>query len=182
MTNLDLFEIKKSFQRDGTLICFAGPFSHSIIEELGNAVRRYLETEQVGKASMMDVFSIFIEQTQNVRNYAVSKAAAGDANPDYSHGIVVIGKSAAHYLISAGNLVETGDVGECVALIEHMRSLDKAALKALYKERLRIAPTAGKSGAGLGLIDMARKSALPLEYHLRRIDDRYSFFSVRATI
>ena len=181
MTNLDLFEIKKSFQRDGTLICFAGPFSHSIIEELGNAVRRYLETEQVGKASMMDVFSIFIEQTQNVRNYAASKASAGDANPEYNQGIVVIGKSDSHYQVSAGNLVESGDISECVALLDRLRSMDKAALKALYKERLHAEPIPGR-GPGLGLIDMARKSAIPLEYLLRRVDDRYSFFSVRATV
>ena len=38
------------------------------------------------------------------------------------------------------------------------------------------------TGAGLGLIDMARKATAPLEYSLHAIDDGLSFFSLRVAV
>jgi 5'-phosphate synthase pdxT subunit len=35
---------------------------------------------------------------------------------------------------------------------------------------------------GLGLIDMSRKASQPLEYAIREIDERYCFFSLKATV
>ena len=43
MERLDLFDMRGVFTRQEIMICFNGPFSRSIIEELGNAVKRYLE-------------------------------------------------------------------------------------------------------------------------------------------
>ncbi|MBI5382245.1 MAG: hypothetical protein HZA31_10130 [Opitutae bacterium] len=182
MTPIDLYDFRDGFKQDGTLICFAGPFSHSIIEELGNAVRRYLETEQVAKASLMDVFSVFIEQTQNVRNYAARKAAEGDAAADYNDAIVVIGKAGDRYVIRSGNLVAQADVGTLAAHLDKLRALDAAALRQLYKEQMRRPLAPGQHSAGLGLIDMSRKAAQPLDYNLRPVSDHCSFFSLRALV
>ena len=50
MKKFDLYDLKQTVNRHGVLISFAGPFSHGIIEELGQAVTRYLEAEAVTKA------------------------------------------------------------------------------------------------------------------------------------
>jgi hypothetical protein len=177
----NLYALKENYNREGILICFAGPFSHSIIEELGNAVKRYLEVEQTTRAAMMDVFSIFIEQTQNVRNYGRQKAGEGNRDHDFTSGIVVIARNGESHEVSSGNIVETDDIRDTMAWLDTLRGLNKAELKAAYKEQMRKEPVAGK-GAGLGLIDMSRKSAKPLQYTVTPIDDRYGFFSLKATI
>lgn len=176
-----LFDLKETFNSEGILICFAGPFSHSIIEELGNAVKRYLEAEQMTKDTMMDVFSTFIEQTQNVRNYARQKADEGNLERDFNSGIVVIGKSGSGYEVSSGNIVEKGDIRAALDTLDMLKDLDKKALKILYKEQLR-KPTPPGGNPGLGLIDMSRKASQPLRYTLRDMDDRYCFFSLTAII
>jgi len=176
-----LYELKETFNKEGILICFAGPFSHSIIEELGNAVKRYMEAEQLTKDTMTDVFSTFIEQTQNVRNYARRKADDGNMEQDFSSGIVVIGKNDAGYEVSSGNIVEKIDIRKALDTLDMLKDLDKKELKSLYKENLR-KPTTPGANPGLGLIDMARKASQPLRYTLREIDDRYCFFSLKAII
>ncbi len=110
MKNTSLFDLKETFNSEGILICFAGPFSHSIIEELGNAVKRYMEAEHMAKDTMTDVFSTFIEQTQNVRNYARQKTDEGNRERDFNSGIVVIGKNGDSYEVSSGNIVEKVDI------------------------------------------------------------------------
>ena len=180
MKTIDLYELRDTLTKDEILICFAGPFSHSIIEELGAAVKHYLEAEQVTKTSLMSVFSIFIEQTQNIKSYAERKAAEGKGNV-FSGGIVVIGKDGDRYVVNSGNFVERADIEEAVALIERLKDLDPQGLKALYKEQLRKEQKPGKS-AGLGLIDMARKASEPLRFTLKTTEDQRCFFSLKAII
>ena len=61
--------------------------------------------------------------------------------------------------------------------------LDKAQLKAAYKEQLRKPRDADAvSGAGLGLIDIARKASEPLQASLRELSDGRAFISLRAVM
>ncbi|MBZ0156285.1 MAG: SiaB family protein kinase [Alphaproteobacteria bacterium] len=182
MESLDLFDLRKSFTEKGIMICFIGPFSHSIIEELGKAVKRYLESEEATKSVITDIFAVFVEQTQNVRNYTARCAFTETGNPELSSGILVIGKSGDKFTISSGNVVENKDIDTLTGKLEHLNRLDKQQLKALYKEQIRARTSEGHPGAGLGLIDIARRASEPLSYSVRVVDDSCCFFSLTATI
>lgn len=176
-----LFDIRETFNRQQILICFNGPFSRSIIEELGNAVRSYMETQSIAKTAILDVFSVFVEQTQNVRNYLAGKAAAGDGASALDSGTVVIAREDERYVVTCGNVVDAADAAALVGRLDAIAGLDKAGLRALYKEQMR-KPRDGAGSAGLGLIDMARKASSPLEYSVKPIDDRLAFFSLRVAV
>lgn len=178
---LNLFDLRQNLGQAGALITFSGCFSHSLIEELGVAVRRYLETDQVHKSAMMDVFSIYVEASQNVRNYSAAKLMRSDRSVNQA-SIVVIAKRDSHYEVHAGNMIERDDVPALRQQLEQVRHLDKVGLKALYKERLRQERSTSQAGAGLGLIDMARRSSAPLEFAFREVDEDYSFFSLRVVV
>ncbi len=181
MSTLDLTRLQDELRYQGILMSFSGPFSHSIIEELGKAIRHYLESTEVAGSALMDVFAVYIEQAQNVRNY-ISRLEAGPEKTRLAgSGIVVIAQDEQRYVISSGNLLDRTDAPALTAHLERLRSLDKAGLKALYKEQMR-RPLNPQGGAGLGLICMARKSAAPLEYALGDVDERYVFFSLRVVI
>jgi len=88
-----------------------------------------------------------------------------------------------HYSVSAGNLVETADGEALIKKIKEFTPLSKAELKALYKQQLRMPREDGRaSGAGLGLIEMARKASVPLEAKLDPGPTGKVFFSLRAII
>ena len=181
MSTLNLVHLQDELRRQGVLMCFSGPFSHSIIEELGKAVRHYLESAQVARSALMDVFAVYIEQAQNVSHYVCRQKAGVDQARLASSGIVVIAQEDRHCVISSGNLLDRTDAPALTAQLERLRSLDKVGLKALYKEQMR-QPLNPQGGAGLGLIDMARKSSAPLEYAFGEVDERYVFFSLRVVI
>lgn len=180
MKNLDLFDLRQNFHEKGILICFVGQFSHSIIEEIGMAIKRYLESEDLHKSAVMDVFAVFIEQAQNVRNYTIKKDWA--SNPDLSSSILMIGRIGEKYAISSGNLVEKNDIGPVLEQLKLVSSLDKQQLKALYKDQKRKAIPAGSSGSGLGLIDIARRATQPFTYSVKEIDEKHSFFSLTVLV
>jgi hypothetical protein len=56
-------------------------------------------------------------------------------------------------------------------------------LKSLYKEIIKGGSgLTNKGGAGLGFVDMARKSGQKLEYEFEELGEGLSFFSLKTTV
>ncbi|MCG5515868.1 MULTISPECIES: biofilm regulation protein kinase SiaB [Ectothiorhodospira] len=181
MSSIDLYGLRSHFNRDQILLCFNGPISRSLIEEIGNALRNYLEADRAGPGAAMDVFAIYIELTQNIRHYV---SRMGYSDRDGTATVVVARDDRGHYVIMAGNLVEPEDGQTLLERVESLAAMDKAELKAAYKAQLRKPREEGAlSGAGLGLTDVARKSVEPLSARLSSMEgDQRVFFSLRAVI
>lgn len=180
MESMDFFALRELFNRSRILLCFNGPISRSLIEEIGNALKNYLQADHAQPSAAMDVFGIYVEMTQNIRHYAV---AQGYDDLDSSATVVVARDADGHYLVQAGNLVEPADGAALLRRVDELAALDKAALKAAYKTQLRLPRDENAaSGAGLGLIDVARKAAQPLSASLSPVKDGRAFFSLRAVV
>jgi hypothetical protein len=66
--------------------------------------------------------------------------------------------------------------------IDKINSLEPDALKDFYKEVLNNGIMSDKGGGGLGMIDIARKSAHKLEYDFKKLDDKFTFYSLLVKI
>ena len=162
------------------LLCFNGPFSTGLIQEIGQALRNYLGGLAESPSSVTDVFSVYIETTQNIRNYATSK---GFDEIKSAATVVVSRDSQGKYIVSSGNVVEQADGQALCERIRALACMDKAELKSAYKTQLKQPRDPSlKSGAGLGLIEVARKSSEPLVCSLTPLDPELAFFSLRAVI
>lgn len=179
MQHLDLLDLRDAFNRQNIMICFNGPFSRSIIEELGTAIRRYMENDAVAKGAMSDVFGVFVEQTQNVRNYVTSRYPEDHGRQS---AIVIIAKDQDGYVVSSGNMIQAEDADQLTEKLADLQAMDKTQLKAVYKEQMRRPRGDGVTGAGLGLIDMARKAKQPLAFAVKPMADGQAFFSLRVVI
>lgn len=179
MDPIDIFDLRALCERHRILVCFNGPISRSLIEEIGNALRNYLDAEQAKPTAAMDVFSVYIELTQNIRHYA---AGRGYSDLESSATVVVARDEDGRYLVLAGNLIEQPDGEALLRRIDALGAMDKAELKAAYKTQLRAPRENASSGAGLGLIEIARRSAAPLRATLSPAAGGRAFFSLCAII
>ncbi|MGM0411998.1 MAG: biofilm regulation protein kinase SiaB [Pseudomonadota bacterium] len=180
MASTDLFRLREYFQEQNILLCFNGPISRSLIEEIGNALKNYLEAEETAPDAVMDVFGVYVEMTQNIRHYATRQ---GYNDTESAATVVVARDEDGHYLVESGNLVEPADGEALLRRVEELAGMDSAELKAAFKSQLRTPrEMAAATGAGLGLIDIARKSARPLAAQLEEAPGGRSFFSLIATI
>ncbi len=180
MEHLDLFAMRERFNDQQIMLCFNGPISRSLIEEIGNALRNYLSADHAHPSAAMDVFGVYIEMTQNISHYTRGK----DWSEQEAGATVVVSRDDhGRYVVSAGNLVDMPDGEQLLDAVRQLADLDKAQLKAAYKEQLRRPRDAEKpSGAGLGLIDIARKASEPLQASLKPVAGGRGFFSLRAVI
>lgn len=180
MNLIDLFALREQFTRGRILLCFNGPISRSLIEEIGNALKNYLHADCVQPSAAMDVFSIYVELTQNIRHYSLRR---GYDDAEGSATVVVARDDHGRYIVIAGNVVERADGAALLERVNMLAAMDKTALKAAYKTQLRKPREADSaSGAGLGLIDVARKAAQPLSATLADAGPSRAFFSLRAVV
>ncbi|NLQ17466.1 hypothetical protein HGG82_07475 [Marinomonas sp. M1K-6] len=178
MSSPDLYGLRERFEKDNILLCFNGPISRSLIEEIGNALKNYLKSEQLSPASALDVFAAYIELTQNIRHYAASSQL-----PGADTATVIVSHYDGCYRVAAGNMVRVADGKALVERIALFAKMDKAELKTLYKTQLRRPrDETAVTGAGLGLIDMARKSSKPMEATLKDIGNDMAYFSLSIQI
>jgi hypothetical protein len=85
-------------------------------------------------------------------------------------------------VLSSCNLVQEKFVEDLRKKITYINSLDPEELKKLHDEILSSEGFSSKGGAGLGLVDMARKSGLPLRYNFTSIESNVSQFFIALEI
>lgn len=176
--SLDLYALREVFDRERIMLCFNGPITATLIEEIGKALRRHMEALEESPGSVADVFSVYIEMTQNIRRYAQSRSAL-DLE---SASIIVSRDDSGRHVVVAGNVVYDADGEALAARITALAGLTKEELKAAFKTQLRQPRTELAGSAGLGLIDMARKASQPLRCNLQSLDGDRSFFSLRVVL
>jgi hypothetical protein len=178
----NLLELQSVLMNNNILISFSGKFSQGIIEELGEAIKRHMESEDKPQNKVFNVFGIFVEQTQNIKNYMMRKEGSSNYNKISSSGIVSIGETDSGYFIWSGNLVENSDLAKLIDKLDKIKAMNKDELKKYYKEQLKRELPEGSLSAGVGLIDIARKAAMPIYYSVEPRTDNLSFFQIKVTV
>jgi len=175
---MNLYEYKKDLDADGIILSLSGPMSHEMVESIGRAIR-FKIGEDGDKSIALKVFSIFVEQVENVINYSVERIPPESS---MSFGIIVIGKKNGSFFISGGNKIEISKQDKLGLYLNKLALMDKDELKQYYKERRRAGGEDDSKGAGIGFIEMARKSSQPLEFNFQKIDEEHSFFTIKIII
>jgi hypothetical protein len=96
--------------------------------------------------------------------------------------IFLIGKESNRYCIMTGNPIRKENVSKLKDALDRINSLDKDGLKDLYKEIIKNTTISDKGGAGLGFVDMARKSGEKLEFEFPEMNTEYCFFCLKVNV
>lgn len=118
-------------------------------------------------------FLILVELLQNVSRHAL--------NAIDRSGIFMITHENSTLGVHVGNVVDTPTKDLLYDRINELNQLDAAELKTLYKKTLREGTFSEKGGAGLGLIEIARKSNGPMNAQFNELEDNRHFFTFSVT-
>lgn len=180
----EMYDFRNTLREKGILFCYSGYMTEEVLSGIGNALRRKLELEDTDRGNAKSVFSVFVEQVQNVIRYSAEREPphGEEKEDDLRYGVLTVGKLDDQFFISCGNLVEQKDVERLQTSLGHIQSLDKEELKSLYKETLRGEVPEGSKGAGVGFIDIARRADQGFEFEFTELDDERSYFCLKAYI
>jgi hypothetical protein len=122
------------------------------------------------------IYFIMVEGLQNVTKH-------GEESVDSENtGLFAIQKNKDKYFVTTGNIIKKENEILLRPKLEQINLLEKDELSHLHKEILISGEISDKGGAGLGLIEMARKSGNRLLYDFKPVDENETFFYFRTEI
>jgi hypothetical protein len=86
------------------------------------------------------------------------------------------------YRILTGNHIRTAHVEDLRNKIDKINAMTHDELRVYYRQQLSATELSDKGGAGLGMIDIARKSGHKIDYSFQPVTDTFSFFSLIVNI
>ena len=175
-----VYEVYTSMRQHEIMLVYEGEITHQVTKAFAALAEQGMAKEEEEGSVQKLVYHVMVECLQNI-----SRHSDGSGLVDASHagrGIFLVRKGENCYHVTSGNLIENAKVPVLAASLEHINSLDKEGLTAMYKEQIKGGPLSEKGGAGLGFIDIARKTGQKLVYHFRPVDADTQFFILTSTI
>jgi len=177
------FKFSQLLLRDEFVLSYSGYVSEDILLAVGDTLRERLEDHARDGAQIRNVFSIFVELMQNIIRYGVEGPQPGPADGEKpSFGIVMVAENDGRMDVIAGNYVTSSEADQLVERVSLLQSQTPEDLRRMYRERLKRTPDARSKGASLGLIEIARRSTLPIVCETMPADGGLRFFMIKATV
>jgi SiaC family regulatory phosphoprotein/Family of unknown function (DUF6272) len=183
----DLLDFRAQLQESGIIFAYCGYVTEPVLTGVGDALKQKLAIEDMDTKTARSVFAVFVEQMQNIIRYSAETdgpdpASDSGAAPELRYGVMTVSRAGDKFIVKAGNLVDKADVEPLRTRLGQIRAADKGALKAMYKETLKGEPEEGSKGAGIGFIEIARRSSKPIAFDFTEVDERFAFFALEAEV
>ncbi|MEO5339001.1 MAG: SiaB family protein kinase [Magnetococcus sp. MYC-9] len=181
----ELLPFRNGLTDQGIILCYNGCITEEILTGIGATIKHKMAVRKADKQVAKGLFSLFVEQMQNVIRYSVEKESG--PLPDGSvltlrHGLLVVGMESDRYFVACGNMVDKKDVATLHKNLNHIKSLDQDGLRELFRTTLKGETPAGSLGAGVGFIDIARRATRGFEFDFTDVNDGLTYFSIKAYI
>ena len=157
---------------------FRGLFNNEVSDGLIEFANGLFDQSDINKKLRKRVVYIMVECVQNItRHQEMPKEELRGKD-----GIFLIQSIGDVFNITQGNMVQNNKIEPLSKKLENINHLSSEELKTLYTTILSELELSEKGGAGLGLIEIARKSGNRIKYRFERYDDEYSLFFMDTLI
>jgi hypothetical protein len=175
-----IYDLHQMMVSHKVILIYEGDFTQETTKSILSMAERNLESSGEDSGIKKKIFNVMVEALQNI----VKHSDEGKEGSDNNHhaAIFLIGHERSQYSIMSGNPVKNVNLPTLKGALERINSLDKDGLKELYKEIIKNTSISDKGGAGLGFVDMARKSGEKLEWAFIPMNDEFSFFCLKVNI
>lgn len=178
-----LLDFKRELMEQGIFFCFTGTVSQNLLKDMVKHLNIKKELAEVNSSTVNKILKVVIEQLQNVIHYSVDTLDDNTPQGVMNTSIIIIGYDSQCYFISCGNKIENKHVDVISNKLIKLQNMNKDEIKRYYiEQRNNEIEQEGSKGAGLGFIEIARKSTKALEFDFQKIDENFSYFSITSFI
>lgn len=176
----DFYNFYRIIEQDNLSLFYSGNFSDEITVRLIDLSELSFSNGKSRATMRKKVSFLMAECFQNVIRHT-------DVDPELSGeerypGFFMTRNVDGNYYIASGNLIRKKDIENLRSKIDDINKLDKNELKSLYMKVLGTEGMSAKGGAGLGLIDMARKSGRKLDAEFLSVNKELTNFYLQIYI
>lgn len=156
------------------ILSYSGEVSQPLTKTLLAFTERKFAEDNLEDLVKRKIFNIMVEMLQNIsKNSLDNTAAITPTSP-----LFIIGENDKHFMLLSSNQVNEDNIDNIKSRIDQVNSLDADGLKKLYKQVRLEGKFSDVGGAGIGFIDMARKSENKMEYDFHKIRDTGTLYTL----
>jgi hypothetical protein len=168
---------------ENVILSFKGIVTTELLTSVLHTMETKMDAMNVTPRIRKKVFNILVESLQNIYHHAEeSTLPESKETLERKTALVLIMKEQNHFIVKTGNYIDVDKVKELKDRIDNINSLDKDGLKEYYQSSLSNSMVSSKGNAGLGMIDIARKSGNKLGFEFLKINNQTSFFCLNVKI
>jgi hypothetical protein len=155
-----LLDYYRGLDKSKIILLFKGAMSQDTLVRIGDLIR--LPSEEMGADNYSKrLFAVMVEMAQNILFYSQEREVLP---------------------IICGNRVNPDQKARLEAQCQKVNGMSQDELREYYSQQRRKMVHEGSKGAGLGLIDIAKRSKNPLVYDFHPMDEDQYFFSLSVHI
>jgi hypothetical protein len=184
MSLSNIYNLYKALEEESILLSFKGVFTSDLLTSILQIMESKLSYLEESPKIKKKVFNVLVECLQNLYHHIESGVMIqdGDELTDGRSALLMIARIDGVFYIRTGNYILNDVSDELEQRIKKINSLEKEGLKLYYQEVLSDGIRSEKGTAGLGMIDIARKSGNKLDYEFLDVGTNYSFFCLNVKI
>jgi hypothetical protein len=167
--------IRDKMMKERLMFVYRGVVTNDNSIPLLMLLEKEMENAEFGFLGRKRLFMFVLESLQNV-----SKHSAQILHADMS--LVVYSKTGTGYTVTTGNVLPTASIRDLKSKLDEINHLNADEIRNVYRQMLSSAELSSKGGAGLGLIEMAKKTGNKLDYDFVTLDEEFSYFILSKTV
>lgn len=170
--------IYDELQNNGIYLVYLGVFSHDITKMFTSMAEEDMESKGEALSIKKRVYHVMVETLQNMNRH--SDEIASDMNT--GRGLFMIGRKNDSYYVITSNKVSKEKKDSLEAALIEINQSSPEDLRKMYLKQIKHGKLSEKGGAGLGLIDIARKTSGSHDYQFIPFDEENYFFILKVEI
>ncbi len=174
-----IYSVYRSMKEYEISLVYEGEITHNLIKTFAELTETSITKPDDPYTVQQRVFHVLIETLQNLSKHS------DESEPplqESSRGIFVIARSPGEYSVTTGNLVSLTKKEEISAILNQINHLTRSELDKLYKNQILLGHVSQKGGAGLGFIDIRRKTGKKFDFSFIPVDENMFLFLFTAFI
>lgn len=179
----NIYEMYKRMDSDEIILAFKGDITDDLLTSVFQIMESRLEMSPAELRLKKKVNNILIECLQNVYHH-MEDFIDNEKQDDHAGSamFLICQDKNNSFRIVTGNHLLNSNIEKLKSKIDIINAMSPEELKTHYLDALKNTELSRKGGAGLGLLDMARKSGNKIDYRFDPVNDRISFFSLMVRV
>lgn len=181
---MNSFDLYTRIYNENIMLMYKGAVTFDLVTSIIETLDRKVSAIEVNKKVQKMFYSAAVECIHNLYHHMedVKGKFKEISEHDARSGMITVLVKEKYYNILTGNFIPTRNTYNLKEKIDEVNSTDKEGLRTLYKETLSNGEFSEKGTAGLGLIQLARKTGEKLNYRFDKVNGEYSYFTFQIKI
>ncbi|MBP6333874.1 MAG: SiaB family protein kinase [Bacteroidia bacterium] len=178
----DMYKLFRQMEEGDIILSFKGAITKELLSSIYDIMESRLDQTSDEPQRKKKFYHILVESLQNIFHH-MERINGDEGGLREREAMFMVGYTVDNgYRILTGNFIRSEEVIVLEEKLKAINAMNQEELREHYRSKLSTTELSDRGGAGLGFIDMARKSGQKLEFSFQAVEPGFHFFTFSVTI